>query len=374
MNEIIPTAVIRPAAPSPAAAVDPGRPGGLALPAPMVASVGDIAGLSPRRARGDGGEVPGADVDAIDALPAAVWSTVAAWLRAGKAVTTRQARLADTAALVRWLDAEAPGVGVLEVTEDHLTHYRDTIATGTARAGLSRPGTALAPSTIARRLSNASSLYAYAVRRRVLAANPADVVDRPEVSAIGTTPARTVTEQTALVDGAEAIAAAHPVDAAAVALLAVCAVRVGELVALTVGSVTADAGHTVILFRRKGGKTDRLPVPPRVRVLLEPLLHGRGPGEPLFTRDDGRPFDRWRMTTALRRAATAAGVDHHRLTPHTARATAATALLDAGVPIADVQEMLGHASPVTTQRYNRGRRKLDSHAAYRMAALLAGDA
>uniref|UniRef100_UPI0018CC170B hypothetical protein n=1 Tax=Streptosporangium roseum TaxID=2001 RepID=UPI0018CC170B len=64
--------------------------------------------------------------------------------------------------------------------------------------------------------------------------------------------------------------------------------------------------------------------------------------EPLFVREDGRPFDRWRMTTALRRAATAAGVDH--------------------------------ASPVTTQRYNRGRRKLDSHAVYRMASILGGGA
>ncbi|MER5326976.1 hypothetical protein [Streptosporangium roseum] len=65
-------------------------------------------------------------------------------------------------------------------------------------------------------------------------------------------------EATALVGGAETIAAAYPADAAAVALLSVCAVRVGELVALTVGSVAADAGHTVILFRRKGGKTDRM--------------------------------------------------------------------------------------------------------------------
>ncbi|WP_439951565.1 tyrosine-type recombinase/integrase [Planomonospora sphaerica] len=105
---------------------------------------------------------------------------------------------------------------------------------------------------------------------------------------------------------------------------------------------------------------------------MEPLLDGRAPGEPLLTREDGRPFDRWRITTALRRAATAVGVDPARLTPHTARATAATLALDAGVPLADVQELLGHASPVTTQRYTRGRRKLDSHAAYRMAALLGG--
>ncbi|WP_406312640.1 hypothetical protein OHA77_29355 [Streptosporangium sp. NBC_01639] len=39
-----------------------------------------------------------------------------------------------------------------------------------------------------------------------------------------------------------------------------------------------------------------------------------------------------------------------------------------------VQELLGHASPVTTQRYNRGRRKLDGHAAYRMASILGGGA
>ncbi|MBG0823538.1 tyrosine-type recombinase/integrase [Planomonospora sp. ID91781] len=291
-----------------------------------------------------------------------------------RAATTRRARLADTAALLRWPHAEARGTGLLAAGEDHLAHYRDTLATGTATAGLARPGTPLAPSTIARRLSNLSSLFAYTVRRRALSANPAEPVERPEVSAIGTTPARTQEEAAALLDGAEAIAAAHPADAAAVALLGVCAVRVGELVALTVGSVALDAGHTVIVFRRKGGRTDRLPVPPRVRALLEPLLDGRDGGEPLLTREDGRPFDRWRTTTALRRAATAAGVDPARLTPHTARVTAATLALDAGAPLADVQELLGHASPVTTQRYNRnrGRRKLDSHAAYRMAALLGG--
>ncbi|TDD37505.1 hypothetical protein E1286_37180 [Nonomuraea terrae] len=365
MTEIMPTAIIGPAIDRPAA-------GAVALPDPMVRTVGDIVGLSPRRTKGDGGEVPGADVDTVDALPEREWSTVAAWLKAGKTVSTRRARLADVAAFCRWLDTELPGVGLLAVSEDHLNHYRDQLGTGQARAGVARPGKALSAATVARRLSSLSSLYAYAIRRRMLATNPAEPVDRPEVSTVGTTPARTVTEQTALVDGAEAIAAEHPVDAAAVALLAVCALRVGELVALTIGQVRDDAGHCVIVFRRKGGTVDRVPVPPRVCALLDPLREGRAADALLFTRQDGRPFDRWRMTTALRRAATAAGVDAKGLTPHTARATAATALLDAKVPLADVQELLGHASPVTTKRYDRGRRKLDGHAAYRMASILAG--
>ncbi|MFB4271619.1 hypothetical protein [Nonomuraea sp. GTA35] len=60
-------------------------------PRPLVDSVGDIAGLRPRRRARDGGEVPGADVYLIDALPRAddepmpgqraSWPTVAAWLR-----------------------------------------------------------------------------------------------------------------------------------------------------------------------------------------------------------------------------------------------------------------------------------------------------
>ncbi|GAA5037830.1 hypothetical protein GCM10023317_92970 [Actinopolymorpha pittospori] len=61
-----------------------------------------------------------------------------------------------------------------------------------------------------------------------------------------------------------------------------------------------------------------------------------------------------------------------KLTPHMSRTTVATGLLDAGVPIVDVQDMLGHASPATTRRYDRGRRKLDAHAAYRWASIVAG--
>lgn len=368
VTEIIPTAIHRPTV---AAPVRPET--GAPVPVtPLVRSVGEIAGLSPRRAKGDGGEVPGADVDTVDALPEHEWALVAGWLESKRGATTRRGYLADVAAFIRWRDAAAPAAGLLQISDGHLNHYRDQLATGTAPAGLSRPGRPLAATTVARRLSSLSSLYTYAVRRRYLSANPAEPVERPEVSTEGTTPARTVGEQSALVNGAEAIADRHPIDAAAVALLAVCALRVGELVALTVGQVHDDAGHCVVVFRRKGGKTARIPVPPRVCNLLAPLREGRPGDALLFTRADGRPFDRWRMTTALRRAATAAGIDPKGLTPHTARATAATALLDEGVPLADVQELLGHSSPVMTKRYDRGRKKLDGHAAYRMAALLAG--
>jgi len=46
------------------------------------------------------------------------------------------------------------------------------------------------------------------------------------------------------------------------------------------------------------------------------------------------------------------------LTCHSFRATTATDLLEQGVPIEDVQSLLGHADPRTTQLYDRRDRKV----------------
>ena len=51
-----------------------------------------------------------------------------------------------------------------------------------------------------------------------------------------------------------------------------------------------------------------------------------------------------------------------------------TAALDAGVPLRDVQEAASHADPRTTMRYDRARDSLDRHAAYIVAAYVAGAA
>jgi hypothetical protein len=205
------------------------------------------------------------------------------------------------------------------------------------------------------------------VRHRVIGHSPAQFVETPEVGKTGTTPALALDEAAALVRGAQHIAQRHPVDAAAVALLATLGLHAAELQSLTAGRIERSAGHWVIRFQLKGGKHAVVPLAAEVMELLRPLLDRRRPDQPLLLRADGHSFDRWRQQTALRRAA---GLDLAKLTPHMLRATAATLLRAIGVPIEDVQQLLGHASPVTTQRYDRGQTVLDGHAAYRLTDLL----
>lgn len=76
----------------------------------------------------------------------------------------------------------------------------------------------------------------------------------------------------------------------------------------------------------------------------------------------------WRL---VRRLARAAGLKSAgQLSPHSLRHTFATSLDDAGVPLQDIQDAMGHADPRTTRRYMATHQHLDRHATYAFAAWL----
>jgi integrase/recombinase XerD len=59
------------------------------------------------------------------------------------------------------------------------------------------------------------------------------------------------------------------------------------------------------------------------------------------------------------------------MSPHVLRHSYATLARDAGVPLEDVQDGLGHADPRTTRRYDHGGARLDRSPGYRLAQQLA---
>lgn len=215
----------------------------------------------------------------------------------------------------------------------------------------------LARATIARRGAAVRAFYAWAHAAGHVGADPAQ---RLVTAHSGTTVPTALGVQPAarLLDVARVRAEeGDPValrDWAAVELLYATGVRVGELVGADVDDV--DRGARLLRVTGKGGKDRVVPFGvPAERAVARWLEEGRpalatptsGPALLLGVR--GQRLDQRQVRTVVHRTAQAAGVED--VAPHALRHTAATHLLQGGSDLRSVQELLGHATLGTTQRY-----------------------
>lgn len=128
---------------------------------------------------------------------------------------------------------------------------------------------------------------------------------------------------------------------------------------ITIGRIVVreDKGET---YERAGGKTDAaertIPLPDAVAAVLRDHIAQQCPGvspEAFLFRSQARtgegvPLRSNFARRVLKPAAQRAGLGDKGLTFHRLRDTAASLMLDAGLPVQDVQERLGHAKPSTT--------------------------
>jgi integrase/recombinase XerD len=120
----------------------------------------------------------------------------------------------------------------------------------------------------------------------------------------------------------------------------------------------------------KGGKVVLVPLPPAVGRPIDTAAGQRSTG-PILLNRRGTRMDRHAATRRLKHLATSAGVRMPRMHPHMLRHTYVTTMLDAGVPLRDVQIAAGPADPRTTMRYDRARKNLDRHPTYILAVYMA---
>ena len=142
-------------------------------------------------------------------------------------------------------------------------------------------------------------------------------------------------------------------DLALLEVLYATGMRVSELAGLDLGDV--DAGRRTIRVLGKGGKERTVPYgAPAARALERwlderPALVGPRTGAALFLGARGGRVDTRAIREVVHRATAAAGVPD--LGPHGLRHSAATHVLGGGADLRSVQELLGHSSLATTQRY-----------------------
>ena len=213
-------------------------------------------------------------------------------------------------------------------------------------------------SSIARKISTLRSFFKYMVREQVIPSNPAKGVSTPKVEkTLPTT--LTVDEAFRLMESPTTISEKPSEgskekglrDRAILELLYSSGLRVSELVGLNSNQLDLDLG--IVRVMGKGRKERIVPVGTKAIKALEAYLEKRGMlegEEPIFVNSLGGRLTARSVGRLIKRYTRHSGI-FRKVSPHSLRHTFATHLLDAGADIREIQEMLGHSSLSTTQRY-----------------------
>ena len=214
----------------------------------------------------------------------------------------------------------------------------------------------LSRATIERKLSTLRKFFQYLKQQQIVRTNPAKLLPLPRKERKLPT-FLTVNEANKLLK-----LATHNSDFKALRNFAIAetlyggGLRVSELVALNVFDL--EHGQQELRVLGKGGRERIIPITRTALTLINRYLavrknefnHTIQNSDPLFINVRGfRITDR-----SVRRILKQMGIDQHLIKhvfPHQLRHSFATHLLDSGADLRSIQELLGHASLVTTQKY-----------------------
>ncbi|MFZ9520006.1 MAG: tyrosine-type recombinase/integrase [Silvanigrellaceae bacterium] len=311
-------------------------------------------------------------------LTPAIFDVLGHFLLSHRSIHTRMAYARDVLEFLVFAEDSGRKIKFIpEVTEILLLQWKDALSRKHTRFDETRRRVANA--SVARKLCTLSSLLDFAVKRDLLPENPMEHVSRPRVrreshAAVLNEEELTRILQTAR-EHANACAAAIPTEKSSplarrawikaetewclLVLLFTVGMRVSEICQLKLKDITVEGDLTRLSLLTKGARRHSpLIHPDSSRVLAEFIGRfrpGANPEEPVFIASQGKsgkilPLHRSTVFRMVRDAAKRAGIERP-FSPHGCRATLATQLHLAEIPVVEIQSLLNHAQVTTTQLY-----------------------
>ena len=265
----------------------------------------------------------------------------AIWIEEGLAANTLAAYRRDLSMLGTWLGAET-GRALLEASETDLRGYALARHAGSA------------PTSTNRRLTVFKRFFRWALRERLLVADPTLKLDAAR-QPLRVPKSLSEAQVEALLAAPDTDASLGLRDRAMLELLYASGLRVSELVGLK--TVSVSFVECALRVTGKGSKERLVPFGEEALVWIEryiaearPAILGAQASDALFVTARGGPMTRQMFWKLVRANAARAGITAP-LSPHTLRHAFATHLLNHGADLRAVQMLLGHADISTTTIY-----------------------
>lgn len=211
------------------------------------------------------------------------------------------------------------------------------------------------PASVARKLSTLRTFFKFWLRQGKINQNPAKAIHSPKVPK--TLPQfLSVEEIFALLEAPSSDDFSGRRDRAMLELLYSSGLRVSELVALNINDMDLD--ESTVRVMGKGSKERLVPVGAKaierlkqyLLVRSDVLMRGRPNTQALFLNVRGTRLNVRSVQRLVENSMGKSGISKN-VSPHTIRHTFATHLLNSGADLRSIQELLGHASLSTTQKY-----------------------
>lgn len=214
------------------------------------------------------------------------------------------------------------------------------------------------------------SFFDVLVQRHVIVLNPASSVRTERYSVVeGKTPEISIEQARKLLASIRVEQVIDYRDRAVIAVLIYTAARAGAIARLRMKDFQSDGTQYMLRFTEKGGKVRGIPVRHDLELYLQEYMLAAN----LLDEPKDQPFFRSGIARTGRTGSKGmTGVDICRmvkrrlaaaelpamLSPHSFRSCTATDLLLQGIPLEDVQYLLGHSDSRTTALYDRRRKQV----------------